>query len=66
MASMSLTQTREVQAQIGYLPESAPLYTELTVQDYLKMMADLRELPRAEQAEAISDAVLATNLTRSL
>ena len=30
-----LAHTREVQAQIGYLPESAPLYPELSVQAYL-------------------------------
>ncbi len=38
-----LTHTREVQAQLGYLPETAPLYPELSTQDYLKMMAELRE-----------------------
>jgi len=30
-----LTQPRDVQARIGYLPESAPLYPELSVQGYL-------------------------------
>jgi ABC-2 type transport system ATP-binding protein len=40
------THTREVQARIGYLPENAPLYPELSVQAYLRMMADLREIPR--------------------
>jgi ABC-2 type transport system ATP-binding protein len=44
-----LTQTRAVQARIGYLPENAPLYPELSVQAYLKMMADLRQIPAAEQ-----------------
>ncbi|HXF60608.1 MAG TPA: ATP-binding cassette domain-containing protein, partial [Caldilineaceae bacterium] len=43
-----LTQTREVQQRIGYLPESAPLYPELTVQRYLRMMADLRGIPADE------------------
>jgi ABC-2 type transport system ATP-binding protein len=36
-----LTHTLEVQARIGYLPENAPLYPELSVQKYLLMMADL-------------------------
>jgi ABC-2 type transport system ATP-binding protein len=65
-----LTQTSEVQSQIGYLPESAPLYPELTVQDYLKMMANLREIPEEEQVSAISEAVysvgLETYLTRPI
>jgi ABC-2 type transport system ATP-binding protein len=35
----------EVQKRPGYLPENAPLYPELSVQAYLKMMADLRQIP---------------------
>jgi ABC-2 type transport system ATP-binding protein len=54
--------TREVQAQIGYLPETAPLYPELTVQAYLQMMADLRMIPEEEQIADISEAVYATGL----
>lgn len=61
-----LTQTHEVQKRIGYLPESAPLYPELSIQRYLKMMADLREIPADEQLEAISEAVYATNLANHL
>ena len=61
-----LTQRRQVQALIGYLPENAPLYHELSVQGYLKMMADLRELPTAEQAPAISAAVRAAGLEERL
>jgi ABC-2 type transport system ATP-binding protein len=61
-----LTQTHEVQQRIGYLPESAPLYRELTVQRYLRMMADLRGIPAGEQVEHISEAVYATNLADHL
>jgi len=61
-----LSHTREVQARIGYLPENAPLYPELSVQSYLKMMADLRQIPPAQQRERISDAVYATGLAEQL
>ena len=61
-----LTHTREVQARIGYLPENAPLYPELSVQTYLKMMADLREIPREEQPAHLSEAIYATGLTEHL
>ncbi|MBN1248401.1 MAG: ATP-binding cassette domain-containing protein [Anaerolineae bacterium] len=54
--------TRTVQAEIGYLPETAPLYPELTVQAYLQMMADLRVIPEDQQVQRISDAVYATGL----
>ncbi len=38
----------EVRRRVGYLPETVPLYPDMTVFDYLKFMADLRRLPEAE------------------
>lgn len=38
----------EVRKRVGYLPETVPLYTEMTIFDYLKFMADLRHIPNAE------------------
>lgn len=38
----------EVRKRVGYLPETVPLYTEMTIFDYLHFMADLRHLPKAE------------------
>jgi ABC-2 type transport system ATP-binding protein len=61
-----LTHAREVQARIGYLPENAPLYPELTVQAYLRMIADLREIPREEQPARLSEAIYATGLSEHL
>jgi ABC-2 type transport system ATP-binding protein len=61
-----VTHTREVQSHIGYLPENAPLYPELSVQAYLQMMADLRQIPETEQRARISDAIHATNLSDHL
>ena len=57
-----VTATRAAQARIGYLPETAPLYPELSVQSYLKLMADLRGIPPAEQKERLSAAIYATGL----
>jgi ABC-2 type transport system ATP-binding protein len=61
-----LTHTREVQAQIGYLPESAPLYPELSVQAYLKMMAELRQIPEDEQQARLSEAIYAAGLAEHI
>ncbi len=61
-----LEHTQEVQAQIGYLPETAPLYRELTVQGYLRMMAELRDIPQHNQRAHISEAVYATGLAEHL
>ncbi len=40
----------EVRARIGYLPESVPLYDEMTVRAYLAYMADLHRVPDRTQA----------------
>lgn len=61
-----LADRQKAQARIGYLPENAPLYPDLSVQSYLQMMADLRAIPRSEQRARISDAVRATSLTDRL
>jgi ABC-2 type transport system ATP-binding protein len=61
-----LTHVREVQALIGYLPENAPLYPELSVQTYLKMIAELRQIPRDQQVSRIFEAVQATGLADQL
>jgi ABC-2 type transport system ATP-binding protein len=57
-----LTHTREVQSRIGYLSENTPLYPNLSVQSYLKLMAELREIPEAKHKAYISDAIYATGL----
>lgn len=51
-----------VQARIGYLPENAPVYRDMTVQEYLLMMADLRKLPQDRLGGMIAEAIEATGL----
>lgn len=50
------------QRQIGYLPENAPLYPELAVQEYLQMMAALRGVPADEIDRAVLRAAHDTAL----
>lgn len=38
----------EVRKVVGYMPETVPLYPEMTISGYLKYIADLRHLPKAE------------------
>jgi ABC-2 type transport system ATP-binding protein len=63
-----LSDTLEVQKRIGYLPENAPLYPELSVQAYLKTIAELRyaSLLAADQQRYIAEAVQAVALTDHL
>ncbi len=57
-----LSQLRAVQAKIGYLSENTPLYPELSVQNYLKLVADLRGLPAEDLPRLLSAAVYGTGL----
>ncbi|MBN1978518.1 MAG: ATP-binding cassette domain-containing protein [Anaerolineae bacterium] len=40
----------EVRRRVGYMPETVPLYPEMTVQAYLNFMADLRQLENRKEA----------------
>lgn len=51
-----------VQSRIGYLPEHAPLYREMIVQEYLLMMCELRGVPASKRRSWLSDAIDATGL----
>ena len=39
-----IEESLEVRRRVGYLPETVPLYPDMSVFDYLKFMADLRHL----------------------
>lgn len=54
------------QRLVGYLPESAPLYPEMCVQDYLLMMAGLRGVASDRAEEAVVRAATATGLVPRL
>ena len=59
-------ETLEVQKRIGYLLENAPLYPEASVQSHLKMIADLRRVPKSDQPRLISRAIRAASLEEHL
>jgi ABC-2 type transport system ATP-binding protein len=50
------------QRMIGYLPENAPLYPEMLVQEYLLLMAELRGVPADKRVAAAGRAGAATGL----
>lgn len=41
----------KTRAKIGYLPENAPIYPDMTVHDYLRYVADLRGIPKGQRLE---------------
>jgi ABC-2 type transport system ATP-binding protein len=49
--------SRKVRQRIGYLPESAPLYTEMRVAEFLKFRAKLFHIPWSKRKRAIDLAL---------
>ena len=45
----------EAKRQLGYLPEQPPLYRDLSVDEYLDYCARLRQVPRAQRLQRISE-----------
>ncbi len=43
----------EAKRRIGYLPETPPLYPEMTVRDYLTFVARIKGVPSSEQAARV-------------
>jgi ABC-2 type transport system ATP-binding protein len=56
------TERTQAQALIGYLPESCPVYPEMTVVDFLDYAADLKGVSAADRPKALRDAIAATEL----
>ena len=52
----------EVQKRIGYLPENAPIYGDMLVQDYLNFVGHLRGISPQLMRSRISEAVYNTGL----
>jgi ABC-2 type transport system ATP-binding protein len=52
----------EVKKRIGYLPESVPLYGDLSVDEYLSFIADARLIPGNLRKKAIAESITACGL----
>jgi ABC-2 type transport system ATP-binding protein len=48
---------------IGYLPETPPLYPEMTVRSFLEYVARIKDVPRVERRAAVDRALERTALT---
>ncbi len=52
----------EVKKRIGYLPENPPLYLDMTVEDYLKYVTELKQVPTKDCLANIESALDKTQL----
>ncbi len=59
-------QTLKAQRQIGYLPEGAPCYGDMTVRSFLEFIAEVRGFKGAEKRERVAKAVAQVELDKVL
>jgi ABC-2 type transport system ATP-binding protein len=52
----------EVRKRIGYLPETPPLYPEMTVEGFLYFVARLKRVPAGDRATRVQSALARCNL----
>lgn len=57
---------KKLQSQLGYLPESLPVYPEMSVAEYLDYAADLKGLKGNNKVAEIKRAIKATDLSAKL
>lgn len=57
-----LKEPEEAKKKIGYLPEIPPLYNDMTVDEYLSFVADLKKVPKKEKRDQIEKILKMTML----
>ncbi len=53
---------KKAKEQIGYMPEGVPLYSELTVKEFVNYMAELKKVNKKERKEKVSKIIEQTGL----
>lgn len=56
----------EIKRRIGYLPEGAPLYGDMTPHSLLNFVCDIRQLPREQRQRGVEHAIESLHLHRVL
>jgi ABC-2 type transport system ATP-binding protein len=52
-----LSQPLEAKRKVGYLPESPPLYPEMTVFDYMEFVARIKGVPRERRKKRVEESL---------
>ncbi len=47
----------EAKRSIGYLPEIPPLYPDMTVEEYLRFIAELKKIPKDQRAAQVEEVI---------
>ena len=57
-----LKKPKKAKKEIGYMPEGVPLYTDLTVKEFVTYMAELKKVDRKERKDQIQKIIEETGL----
>ena len=58
----TLKKPKKAKKQIGYMPEGVPLYTDLTVKEFVTYMAELKQVERKTRKEKVEKVIEQTGL----
>ena len=58
----TIKKSKKAKKEIGYMPEGVPLYTDLTVKEFVTYMAELRKVERKAKKEKVQDVLKETGL----
>ena len=53
---------KKAKREIGYMPETTPLYNELTPKEFISYMAELKGVPRKERKAEVQRVLNAVNI----
>jgi len=55
---------KKIKSEIGYMPEGAPIYYDLTVKEFVSYMAELKLIKGKDRKEAVKKAIESTGLEK--
>ena len=58
----TIKKPKKAKKEIGYMPEGVPLYTDLTVREFVTYMAELRKVPKKQKKENVEQVLKETGL----
>ena len=57
-----LKKPKKAKREIGYMPEGVPLYTDLTVKEFIRYMAEIKKVNKKERKEKVEKIIEQTGL----
>lgn len=55
-------QPNEVKKILGYLPETLPIYPDMTVTEYLNFVGDIKKIPAGKKKESVANSIKVAGL----